>query len=419
MRFCRVAPLFVALPLLVASAGSTTDQVTVLRAGALVDTQSSEIRRNVSIVVKDGWVTAVGVSPEVPSGARVLDLTGLTVVPGLIDAHTYLCESIPVAGDVGGAFTVHLIRETTTDRALQGVANARSFLEAGFTTVRDVGNCGDWGDIALKRAIERGLVEGPTMFVSGKIIAPMGGQMQLTPEHPDLAAIDYLEADSHNQMRAAVRRNLHYGADWIRIVVDDQRYLYSEDDIGFIVKEAAGAGVRVAAHCMSDEAAMRAIEAGVASIEHGFFVKERSLRSAAEHGVWLVGTDFSREILAVYRKPEWYQAVVKRLREAYRLGVPLAFGSDIVIEVPGHDRGSAVLTLLDTWRDAGVPPPAILKAMTVDAARLLGIGRTRGTIRPGMAADLFAVKGNPLEDITALRHAVLVMKHGRVVMDRR
>jgi imidazolonepropionase-like amidohydrolase len=321
---------------------------------------------------------------------------------------------IPVPGGVMEGFTVYLVEKALADRVLQAVANARDMLRAGFTTVRDVGNCGDWGDVSVKRAIIRGTFEGPTPLVSGKIVAPFGGQHYFNHERTDLSEIDYIIADSHDEMRKGVRQNLHFGADWIKIVVDGQRYIYTEDDVRVIVEEAGRAGVRVCAHCMSDEAAKNAVAGGVTSIEHGFMLGDDVLKLMKKNDVWLVGTDFSTEVFDVYGLEGWHAMVVDRLRRAHETGVSMAFGSDIVVEVPGHDRGTATLTLLDTWVAAGIPAPDILRAMTSDAARLLEMEDTRGAIREGMAADIIAVPGNPLDDILVLRKVAFVMKGGRV-----
>lgn len=390
-------------------------EVTAIRAGHLVDPVNALVSAQVTIVIDQGTISEVGTDVAVPEGAQLIDLADAFVVPGLIDAHTHLCESIPVDSPVGSSFTLHLVHSTTADRVLQGVASAREFLTAGFTTVRDVGNCGEWGDLALRRALDAGLFPGPTMLASGMIIAPFGGQTRVTPDRVDLARVDYLFADTRDEMRRAIRQNAHFGADLIKIVVDDQPYIYSVEDIRFMVEEAGDAGLRVAAHCMTERGAQRAARAGVASIEHGFFMSDEALRIARDQGVWLVGTDFSREIIDVYGVQAWGPLVVDRLRRAHQLGVKLAFGSDLVVRVPGHDRGSAALTLLDTWIEAGVSHPEILRAMTSDAAELLGVAGERGRVAEGMAADLIAVAANPLEDITALRRVVFVMKDGAVI----
>jgi imidazolonepropionase-like amidohydrolase len=308
-----------------------------------------------------------------------------------------------------------MVREGLSDRVLQAVANARDMLHHGFTTVRDVGNCGDWGDISVRRAIKRGFFDGPTTLVSGKIIAPFGGQVRLNPERIDLARTDYLFADSHDEMRKAVRQNVYYGADWIKIAVDDQRYDYSVEDVRFIVEEADRAGLRVAAHCSTDEGARIAVAGGVASIEHGFMVSDKTLEMMKKEDVWLVGTDFSTEVTDVYGFAGLADLIVDRLRRAHRIGVRMAFGSDIVVEVPGHDRGSATLTFLDTWIAAEVPAADVLRALTTDAALFLHVDKRRGAVEEGLAADIIAVPRNPLEDILALREVAFVMKDGRVI----
>ncbi|UCF79553.1 MAG: amidohydrolase family protein [Candidatus Eiseniibacteriota bacterium] len=405
----------VALAIALVAAGSAAGE-TVIQAGGLVDPESGTVRRDVIIIVKDGKVTSVGPGLEVPAGADLFDLREMYVLPGLFDCHTHLCEMISAPPEnVIYGFDAHLVRETLPGRVLQAVSNARKMLESGITTVRDVGNCGEWGDVAVREALRKGLFEGPTTLASGKIITPFGGQQVLSPERVDLALIDYIFADSRDEMRRAVRQNVYFGADWIKIVVDAQRYIYSEEDVLFIVEEAGRVGLRVAAHCMTDEAARNAAAGGVASVEHGFPLSDETLEMMKKHDVWLVGTDFSTEVLEVYGIQEWRDMIVDRLRRAHRIGVRMAFGSDIVLEIPGHDRGSAVLTLLDTWLAAEVPAPDILRALTTDAALFLGLQKVRGSIREGLAADIIAVPRNPLEDILALRDVKFVMKDGRIV----
>lgn len=388
-----------------------------IRAGAVVDPADGGLDRNVLIRVEGGRIAGVSADAAAPDGAAVIDLGDMYVLPGLFDCHTHLCSMVPVDGPTLEAFNSYVIEETLADRVLQSVSNARVMLRAGFTTVRDVGNCGDWGDISVRNALDKGTFEGPTALVSGKIISPFGGQHVVNPERIDVAEVDYIFADSHDEMRRAVRENLYFGADWIKIVVDGQKYVYTAEDVRVIVEEAGRAGVRVCAHCMSDEAAKSAIGGGVASIEHGFMLSDEVLKLMKQKGVWLVGTDFSTEILEVYGYPQMQGLVADRLRRAHEIGVKMAFGSDVVVEVPGHDRASAILTILDTWRDAGIPDGDILRAMTIDAARLLEMDESRGTIASGKVADIIAVPENPLEDIMALRAVAFVMKGGSVVKD--
>ncbi|MBN1223970.1 MAG: amidohydrolase family protein [Candidatus Aminicenantes bacterium] len=400
-------------------------EITVIKAGKLIDPAEAAVRDNIIILIEGNTIKEMGPDVKIPENANIIDLSGCTVLPGLFDCHTHLCQMIPVKGTGGYGFTAHYLLKTTPDRALQGVENGRTFLESGFTTVRDVGNAGHYADVALKQAIDQEKFPGPNMLVTGKIIAPMGGQLHVNFEnlrHPD---IDYIEADTRDEMKKGIRQNLHLGADWIKIVVDDQRYIYSADDIRFIVEEAAKAGVKVCAHCVTEQGARNAIEGGLASIEHGFVMSNEALKMAKEKGVWLCGTDFSREIWGVYgsmsyypetvdRFKSFYPKIVDRLKRAYKIGVKMAFGSDIVVEVPGHTRGSAALTLLDTWLDAEIPPADILRAMTTNAAEMLEMDKIRGCIKSGMRADIIATPDNPLENIKTLRAVKFVMKDGKV-----
>ena len=228
----------------------------------------------------------------IPADAKIIDLSKSTVLPGLFDAHTHLCMTLKKDRD-GNSYYITTLLDPTPYRAIEGVANARDMLAAGFTTVRDVGNTGNYADTALREAIERGLVPGPTMINAGRIIAPYGGQFQLQPEKRDLATPEYAFADTHDEMIKAIRENIHYGATVIKIVVDDQKYIYSADDIRFMVEEAHRDGLKLAAHCWTRAGAHNAAEAGVDSIEHGEMMTNEDLQLAKKNHVVLVGTDFT------------------------------------------------------------------------------------------------------------------------------
>jgi len=389
-------------------------QVTVIKAGRLIDPGSATARDNILIIIKGHTIKEIGRDLKIPEKAKIIDLSEYTVLPGLFDCHTHLCEMVPLKGTRGYGFLAYYLTKTTPDRALQGVENARTYLESGFTTVRDVGNAGHYADVALKRAINQAKFPGPTTIVTGKIIAPMGGQLHMNFEHMRYPDIDYIEADTRDEMKKGIRQNLHLGADWIKIVIDDQRYIYSVEDVRFMVDEAAKSGVKVCAHCVTEQGARNAIEGGLASIEHGFVMSDEALRMAKEKDIWLCGTDFSKEIWEVYGRMEFYPKIVDRLKRAHKMGVKMAFGSDVVVEVPGHTRGSSALTLLDTWLDAEIPSADILRAMTVHAAEMLDMGKTRGNIKAGMRADIIAVPENPLENIKTLRDVKFVMINGKV-----
>lgn len=350
-------------------------QVTAIKAGRLVDPESGTASVNQVILVEKGKITAVGSNVAIPTGATVIDLSRSTVLPGLFDMHRHLCMDMHPQRDVGNYYYTTL-NDPNAFRAIQGVVNARTMLDAGFTTVRDVGNEGNYACTSVSVAINRGMIPGPTLFNAGRIIAPYGGQFHLQPDKQNLAEPEYFFADTHDEMTKAIRENIHYGAQVIKIVVDDQRYIYSTEDIKFMIQEAARAGLKLAAHCWTHKGAHNAAEAGVASIEHGFDMTDDDLELAKRNGVVLVGTEY-----IALRFKETHAKWIDRLRRAHRIGVTLAYGTDVIDESAGQTRGTEAISGIDPWVDAGVPPKAILQAMTVNAARLLGVDKERGAVR--------------------------------------
>jgi imidazolonepropionase-like amidohydrolase len=337
----------------------------------------------------------------------------------LIDAHTHLLAAIDPKWDLGDTWIMALQRRPGY-RAILGARNAKAVLDAGFTTVRDLGNSGAYLDMDLEKAIRFGAVPGPTIIPAGRIIAPFGGRFWDTPA--DARLLDnpeYYYADSRDEMRKGIRENVYWGAKVIKIVVDGQRYQYSADDIRFIVEEAGSAGLKVAAHVQTARGAHAAIEAKVASVEHAWEIADADLALAKANGVALVSTDFTVFQLMAngFDRPtalRIHAQRVARLRRAHKAGVSLVFGTDIMNALGQPTRGVQAMDYIDSFVEAGVPAPTILKAMTVNAATLLGIDRERGSLEPGMAADLIAVTGNPLQDIGALRSVSFVMRNGTI-----
>ncbi len=407
--------------LLWAAASSAPAEVLAIRAGGVVDPAAGTISRDQVILVEKGKIKEVGGSVAIPADARVVDLSRQVVLPGLFDAHTHLCLNLNTHGSTSldgllKSLLAATAIETTGYRAIEGVANARDMLLSGFTTVRDVGNAGNYADTDLRRAVEEGLVPGPTIVNAGRIIAPYGGQYHNLPaERRDIAFPEYLYADTRDEMRKAVRENVTFGAKVIKIVVDDQPYLYSAEDVRILVQESAAAGRKVAAHCATDAGARNAAEGGVASVEHGYRTSDATLELMKKNGVVLVGTDFTETVAREMGMAEYHPMQVERLKRAYRIGVRVAYGTDVVVLLPGENRGTISIAGIDSFVEAGVPPREILRAMTTNAAELLGVEKERGAIRIGLAADLIATPENPLERIETLKKVTFVMKDGRIV----
>ncbi|MDX2032438.1 MAG: amidohydrolase family protein [Blastocatellia bacterium] len=408
---------------------SASAQVIAVKAGKLVDPETGATATTQVILIEGKTIIAVGANLPIPQNARIIDLSSLTVLPGLMDCHTHVCSGVvsrrgvPRKSARGGQLSYDL-GNTTAYRAIQGVANARTMLEAGFTTIRDIGNAGNYADVDLRRAINEGLVPGPTMITAGRIIAPFGGQYApsergyaLNPERPGLGAPEYFFADTKDELRKAIHENIFYGAQVIKIVVDDQRYIYSADDIRFAVEEAHRAGVKLAAHCVTEAGARNAAEAGVDSIEHGFSMSDAVLELAKKNNVVLVGTDFTQEYLLEYGQDaessgRGYARSLDRIQRAYKIGVVQAFGSDIIFDLEGKTRGAVSMSILDSYIAAGLPNRYLLQMLTTNAAKLLSVADRRGAIKPGMAADLIGTADNPLDDIQTLKRVRFVMKDG-------
>src|SRR5262245_59803026 len=270
-------------------------ETTAIRAGHLVDPARGSVADDQVILVKDGKITAVGPRLPIPSDASVIDLSGSWVLPGLMDAHTHLTLGGPPPLVLEAVY----VKEGSAFRALRGLRNAQLVLEKGFTTVRDVGNDANYAVADLKRVIEQGWFAGPTIITSGKIIAPFGGQLQKTsPEQGLYWQYEYIDADSPDEVRKAVRRNVFYGAGVIKLVADNSPYHYSVEEIRAAVTEAHSAGLAVAVHVFGGEAARNVILGGADSLEHGFELSDELLQLMKEKGTVLVGTDAPYEQLA-------------------------------------------------------------------------------------------------------------------------
>jgi imidazolonepropionase-like amidohydrolase len=396
-------------------------QVLAIRAGAIVDPARGSIAKDQVILIEHGKILRVGPKLEIPPGAEIVDLSKEWLTPGLIDAHTHMTLT-ELEGNA--PFESFYLNQSSTLRGLRGLHNAQLVLYQGFTTLRDVGNSAEYAMSDVRRAIEAGWFDGPTIIDSGKIIAPFGGQSRdIPPRQGAFWQFEYIDADGPDEVRKAVRTNIYYGAGVIKLVADNNPYHYSVEELRAAVDEAHRAGIPVAVHVYSGDALDTCIEAGVDSIEHGFDLTDAQLARMKAKGIFLVGTDFPRKHLDIVGTsggilPEpavLAPKIIDRLRRAHRIGVRMAFGSDTVIDMPGRTRADLMFDYLAVWREAGVPPADILKAMTTNAAELLRIDKARGSLSEGLSADIVAMPADPLSDIENLRKIDFVMKDGKVV----
>jgi imidazolonepropionase-like amidohydrolase len=395
--------------------------VVALRAGSVIDPAHGTVAKDQIILVENGKIKAVGAGIAIPADAEVIDLSHEWIAPGLIDAHTHMTLT-EIAGDA--PFESFYLNQSSTLRGLRGLHNAMQVLQAGFTTLRDVGNSAEWAMSDVNRAIEAGWFLGPTIIDSGKIIAPFGGQSRnIPPRQGPFWQFEYIDADGPAEIRKAVRTDIYYGAGVIKLVADNNPYHYSVEEFRAAVDEAHRASIPVAVHVYAGDALENAIEAGVDSIEHGFDLTDAQMKRMKDKGIFLVGTDFPRAHLDIVGTsggilPEpavLAPKIIDRLRRAHKVGVRMAFGSDTVIDMPGRTRADLMFDYLAVWRAAGVPPADILRAMTTDAAELLRVNKARGSISQGLSADIVATPANPLDDIEGLRKIDFVMKDGKIV----
>lgn len=393
----------------------TPSPITAVRAGRLVDPETATVSTNQVILVQDGRIREVGPNVAIPAGARVIDLSKLTVVPGLVDAHNHLALTYKEEPE-SNVYYFTYVSDSTALRAIQAVSNGIQMLASGFTIIRDMGNNGNYADTALRVAIEQGWVPGPTIINSGIIIGGMGGQFFPTPEMAigkNLVYPEYLDADTHDEIIKAVRQNILFGAKVIKICVDCKPYGYTADEIRLFINEAAKAGMKVEGHCQTVEGARRAIEAGIWSIAHDSGLNDELHKQMAEKGVWRAGTETPISLTGHTTKQR-YDRTVASLRNAWQNKAPLTFSTDADYFVPGKTRGEVAIEFIETWKAAGIPHADILRAMTVNGYKVSETERTRGPIKAGYAADFIAVPGNPLETIDALRDVRFVMKDGQV-----
>jgi len=405
------------------AAGGTTPPVAAIRCGRLLDVRTGTLTEGAVVIVRGERIESVlGPGGAVPAGAVVYDLSRRTVLPGLIDAHTHTFLQ-------PGDYDVQLLKQSLPRRTLQAAASARALLLAGFTTIRDLETEGAmYGDAALRDAIADGVVPGPRMQVATRAISTTGNYALLGYAPEVIVPKGVQIADGPFEIRKAVREQISFGADWIKVYGDyrtfkpsgeivDLRVTMTPEEMSALVDEAGRRHRPVAAHCYGDEAARQAIRAGVRSVEHGLFLDETTFRMMIDRSVYYCPT------LAAYYKsweatptPAWKKVVDghrESFQRALRMKVRIASGSDA-----GDFPPAEAASELELMVKYGMQPLRALQAATLVDAELLGWQDRIGSIEPGKLADLIAVDGNPLEEIGSLRRVRFVLKGGEVALDQ-
>lgn len=411
---------------------------TLVHCGALLDVPGRAPKRNATIVVREGVIAEVRSGFSTPAqigdeGAIVIDLSGMFVMPGMIDCHVH------ITGEMSPDARLRAVEESDADGALNGVVYARRTLDAGFTTVRDVGASGS-AVFALRDAINAGKVVGPRILAAGEAITPTGGHGDGTHGYRD-DLFDYPTpfvgvADGPYEARKAVRHQVKRGADLIKLTAtggvlsataQGTGQQFFEDELAAIVDTAHSLGRKVAAHAHGADGIKAALRAGVDSIEHGSFLDDEAIALFKEKGAYLVPTVFAGETVANLAQRDGYFIPAVRekalavgplmlgaLRKAHEAGVKIAFGTDCGVGPHGQNGRE-----LELMVDAGMPNVEVIKSATIIAAELCGLGARIGTLEKGKAADFIAVARSPLDDISALRDVRVVARDGVVVKDAR
>jgi imidazolonepropionase-like amidohydrolase len=403
-------------------AATAPDREQIIRAARVLDVRAGSYIKNAAIWVQGERIKAVGresdVSRQAPPTAEVLDLGDVTLLPGLIDCHTHLMARLPSGAD---GYTLNLLTKSEAYRALEGAADARATLEAGFTTVRDVESEGaGYADVALRDAINNGLVAGPRMRVATRGIAAVG-QYEPFGISPDLANFPTgaQMVSGPEEARRAVREQIGHGADLIKVYADWLYPTLTVAEMQVIVEEAHKANRKVAAHATTVEGIRNAVLAGVDSIEHGHHADRADLELMKQKGVYLVPT-LSGLDAHIAKKPDdfasakaqaYLEAIRQALNIAKQVGVKIADGSDPE-SAARHGKNAEELQSMSR---RGLTNLEAIRAATTSAADLIGWTDEVGAIAVGKFADLIAVQGNPIEDITLLQHVKFVMKGGTVI----
>jgi imidazolonepropionase-like amidohydrolase len=401
-----------------------------IHAGKILDVRTGSYASDQLIWIQNGKIKAVGnpadVNKQLPAGTKTIELSNLTVLPGLIDCHTHLTFVPGLAGPRG----LHMSYPRS---ALYGAHNARITLEAGFTTVRNVG-AGGYADIALRDAINDGDVPGPRMLASGPALSITGGHGDENFLAPQFNYSNEGVANGVDGVMTKVRENIKYGADLIKFMATggvlsegDNPALeqYSPEEMKAIVDTAHGLGRKVAAHAHGALGIKNAVLAGVDSIEHGSYINDEDIALMKQRGTYLVPTVFLEDwLFANYQHLGFTQSMTDKmnmvlpiakqnLSHAFKEGVKVAFGTDAAVYPHGMNAGEFA-----TMVKMGLPPLVAIQAATVNAADLLGWSDRVGTLEPGKFADIVGVDGDPVADVSTLERVRFVMKGGEIIKNQ-
>jgi len=416
-----------------AAGAPATPAAVVIRAGSLVDGVSSAARPNQVIVIRGRRIESVAdaAAARVPEGARVIDLSHATVLPGLIDSHTHIF--LQGEDPAQGGYDVQLLKYPLAYRAARAAVSARRALEQGFTTIRDLETEGaGYGDVGIKMAVDEGRIPGPRMFVVTRALSTTGGY-PLEGYAPELDMPRGAQiADGPIGFRKATREQLEHGADWIKVYMTHRSWLDAQgrlqsqptltlEEIQAVVDEAHGWGRKVACHAYGGVGMRRALDGGCDSIEHGLDLDDAAVAQMVKQGTWYCPT------LSPYYywwspadtpegKRDRARAAVHgpSFQRALKAGVKIVFGTDAG-SFEWTDPNSPIAMEFGRMVELGMPPMAAIRAATSSAAEMLGMAGQIGVVAPGAYADVIAVAGDPLRDVAALRTVGFVMKDGEVV----
>jgi len=412
------------------SPAKTAPAVTVIRAGSLIDGKSDTVRRNQVLVIRANRIESVGdaATTTIPAGAQVIDLSQATVLPGLIDSHTHIF--LQGEDPAQGGYDVNILNAPLAMRAARATVAARRALEQGFTTLRDVETEGaGYGDVGIKEAIEAGYIPGPRLFVSTRAISTTGGY-PLEGYAPELEMPKGAQiVDGPVEARKAAREQLDHGADWIKVYMTHRSWVgkngelaaqptLTVEELKAIVDEAHGWGKKVACHAYSGEGLQRALDGGCDSIEHGLQISDAQIAQMLKQGTWYCPT------ISVYytdwAPPETPAGQRDRLRasthevsfkKALKAGVKIVYGTDM----GGIPWTEAEAQDFPHMVEFGMRPMAAIQSATSRAADMLEVPGQIGVLASGAYADVIAVSGDPLQDVTELGRVQFVMKNGQLV----